>query len=113
VRLFIATSTYAVPIDVIEATLDEHVAWVVGGYTSRRTLVSGRQTPPVGGAMVFLAEDSEDAQRIADSDPFVRGGLASYDIVEIVPSEGERRSPEFSAFLADRCCSRLRTRKRV
>jgi uncharacterized protein YciI len=102
VRLFIATSAYAVPIDVIEATLDEHVAWVVDGYKSRRTLVSGRQTPPMGGAMVFLAEDPENAQRICDSDPFVRDGLATYDIVEIVPSEGARRSPEFSAFLTDR-----------
>ncbi|GKV74806.1 YciI family protein [Pseudarthrobacter sp. NCCP-2145] len=101
-RLFIATSTYTAPIDVIEATLGEHVAWVVDGYKSRRTLVSGRQAPPVGGAMVFLAEDPEDAQLICDSDPFVRDGLATYDIVEIVPSEGTRRSPEFSAFLAGR-----------
>jgi uncharacterized protein YciI len=99
VNVFIAISKYVVPLADVEAALPEHARWVAEGYGNGTFLVSGRQSPPVGGAMVFVARDHRSAQELVRSDPFVHRGIAEYELTEFVPSADERRSPEFAIFL--------------
>ncbi|MBS1665260.1 MAG: hypothetical protein JST68_29715 [Bacteroidetes bacterium] len=55
--------------------LDKHIA--AGDF-----LMAGRQEPRTGGIIIARGKNLAAIERITRTDPFVKGGLASVDIVE-------------------------------
>ncbi|KXO96118.1 YciI family protein [Tsukamurella pseudospumae] len=81
---------YLVPLDRIEAALDDHREWLGRHYDAGDFVASGPRTPRTGG--VIIAECSaEKALEAVASDPFALQGLAKHQVLEFVPS---RVSPE-------------------
>jgi uncharacterized protein YciI len=74
---------------------DEHLEWIGAQYESGHLLVSGRQSPAVGGVIVGRAE----ARGLLAEDPFVRAGLARYDVTEFEPTPAALARPELAAFV--------------
>jgi len=72
--------TYVAPLDEVDAQMKAHVDWLKIGFDQGIFLVAGRRTPRTGG--VILARGSADGVKsIAESDPFVTSGVASFELV--------------------------------
>lgn len=93
--MFVAVSTYLRPLEEVDAVRDEHLEWIDAQYESGNLLVSGRQSPAVGGVIVGRAEARES---LAD-DPFVRAGLARYDVTVFEPTPAALDNPGLAAFV--------------
>ena len=50
-------------------------------------LVSGRQVPRTGGIIITRGKNRAAVERMMQSDPFVKGKMASIDIVEFSASQ--------------------------
>ena len=77
----------------IEASVEEHVAWLLD--LERRDLLlasgpllSGPGTGPGSGVTILRAPDEETARKIADGDPFVRHGLRTFELYQWRLNEG-------------------------
>ena len=67
-----------------KAALDAHHAYLEPFVTSGKILVSGPK-PGGGGIMVLRAQDMEEVQTLIAKDPFVTGGVQTYDVTEFKP----------------------------
>jgi uncharacterized protein YciI len=65
----------------------KHIAWLNEHYDAGRFVVSGRQVPRTGGVIVARGDDREEIERIAASDPFVSGGVATCEVVQFRASQ--------------------------
>ena len=87
---------YTRPLDEVDALMAEHVAWLELGFAQGVFLVAGRQNPRVGG--VVLCRGSADAVRaVAETDPFVTGGVAGISVIEFNTSFAR---PELAAWMS-------------
>lgn len=98
INLYLAVSTYLVDGDRVLGALVEHRAWSKTNYENGTLLFSGRQDPPVGGVLAFRAADRAAADAFVESDPFVREGIAEYQILAVTPTPAPWRSPGFELF---------------
>lgn len=87
-RTFVLLVTYAVPLNRIDELLDDHRSWLDEQFAAGTFLVSGPQVPRTGGAIIATAESREHLEALVESDPLVRSGSASYEIVEFTPTRG-------------------------
>ncbi|MFL5843476.1 MAG: YciI family protein [Solirubrobacteraceae bacterium] len=78
--MFVAISQYLVGLDEVDPHRDAHKAWLAD--QGERIVVSGRQTPPDGGVIVFEAEDRAAAEALIATDPYVAAGVARYAITQ-------------------------------
>lgn len=62
--------------------MGDHVAFLEECYRSGVFLASGRQVPRRGGVIVAVARRRSDLETVMGHDPFVREGVATFDIVE-------------------------------
>ena len=97
--IFILTSRYVRPLVEVDAKLSDHIAWVTRQYREGRILVSGRQTPPVGGAIVMVAANESEVFRELSSDPFYAEGLADYSCIAFEQTMAPRRSQAYELFI--------------
>ena len=65
----------------------DHVAWLNEHYDAGRFLVSGRQLPRTGGVILARGDDREEIERVAASDPFVSGGVATCQVIQFRASQ--------------------------
>jgi uncharacterized protein YciI len=91
--VFVLLLTYVKPLDEVDALMREHMAWLRGHYAAGRFVVSGRQIPRTGGVILARGDDREEIEAIAASDPFVKGGVATCEVVQFRASQSE---PGFS-----------------
>ncbi|WP_088288258.1 YciI family protein [Kineosporia sp. A_224] len=75
----------AVDAAVVEAVLDEHLAWMLDGEAAGRVVASGPLTAgplarPGAGMTVLRATDEDDAADFARQDPFYRKGIRTFDV---------------------------------
>ncbi len=77
--------SYDAPLDAIDAAMKDHVAWLATGYEQGVILMSGRQVPRTGGAIVFRG-DADAVKAVVATDPFVARGLATAKIVPFTAS---------------------------
>ncbi len=84
--MFFVTVRYVKPLDVIDALLPGHVEYLRGLYAAGTLLLSGRQVPRTGGALVFRGLSREALAKELAKDPFAKAGAAEYDILEFTPS---------------------------
>lgn len=97
--MFVAVSTYTRALDQIDAVRGEHLDWIGRQYESGHLLVSGRQSPAVGGVVIGRAADLAAFRTLLAEDPFVRTGLARYDVIEFEPTPAALAAPGFAAFV--------------
>jgi len=87
----IAVVRYRVPLEGILEVVDEHRAWLRGLKEKGILLASGPLDPRYGGALLLrLPEGSgrADLDRLRDADPFVRTGVAQYELLAWQPNIG-------------------------
>lgn len=72
--------TYTAGLDAVDALMADHVAWLGKGFAEGLIVVAGRRTPRTGGVILFRGE-ADAVAKIAATDPFVAGGVASVDVI--------------------------------
>jgi uncharacterized protein YciI len=85
--LFVVSLRYLVALKQIDAVMAKHVVFLNKHYAAGTFLVSGRQIPRTGGIILARGKDRAVVERIMSQDPFVKGKLASVDIVEFKASQ--------------------------
>lgn len=84
--MFILSLNYIVPLEQIDASLQEHVPFLTAQYEQKKFIASGRKIPRTGGIILATAENIEEINAIIEQDPFFKKGLARYEITEFIPS---------------------------
>jgi uncharacterized protein YciI len=92
--VFVLLLTYVKPLDEVDALMGAHMAWLKEHYAAGRFVVSGRRVPRTGGVIIARGGDLAEVEALAASDPFVRGGVATCEVIEFRPSQA---SPGFDA----------------
>jgi uncharacterized protein YciI len=85
--MFVLLLAYTRPLDEVDALMRDHVAWLNEHYDAGRFVVSGRQIPRTGGVIVARGDDREEIERVAASDPFVSGGVATCEVIQFRASQ--------------------------
>lgn len=85
--MLLLLSRYLKPLDEVDRWVPEHRAFLDRHYAAGDFLVSGSLVPRTGGVIVTLALDRGRAEAILAEDPFVREGIAAYEIVEMRPTK--------------------------
>jgi len=89
--------TYLADLDVIDAAIAEHGAWLDQNYADGVFLASGRQEPRTGGVILADGLTLEGLNERLALDPFQQQGLAEY-------AEG-RRPRRMRIRCANRSCA--------
>lgn len=84
--MFIIILTYTKPIDEVDRHLTAHKAWVTQGFADGAFILSGGQHPRTGGVLLAVGEERVAVQARAEQDPFVTAGVATFQLIEVVPS---------------------------
>jgi uncharacterized protein YciI len=85
--MFVLLLTYVRPLEEVDALMRKHMAWVNEQYDAGRFVVSGRQVPRTGGVIVARGDDRDEIERIAATDPFVTGGVATCEVIQFRASQ--------------------------
>ena len=85
--MFVLLLTYVKPLAEVDALMREHVAWLNEHYDAGRFLVSGRRIPRTGGVILARGDDREAMEALAATDPFVRGGVATVEVIQFRASQ--------------------------
>ncbi len=84
--MFIAILTYKKPLEEVDRFLQAHRDYLAEHYAAGDFIVSGPQTPRVGGVILIKAESRAVVDSIIEQDPFNINGIADYRIVEFTPT---------------------------
>jgi len=88
----IAIVRYRKPLEDVLKVVDEHRAYLGGLKSKGLLLASGPLDPRYGGALLLrLPDGSGDAALLAirDGDPFVKQGVAQYELLPWAPNIGK------------------------
>jgi uncharacterized protein YciI len=85
--MFVLLLTYVRPLEEVDALMREHVAWLNEHYDTGRFVVSGRRVPRTGGVIVARGDERDEIERIATTDPFVSGGVATCEVIQFRASQ--------------------------
>lgn len=95
--MYIISLTYKVSLDIVNQHLNSHIDYLDEQYKLGNFQVSGRKVPRTGGIILSTLKDKQQLVAVLEKDPFKIHNLATYDIIEFVPS---KTSDEF-AFLQE------------
>ncbi|WP_084199646.1 YciI family protein [Noviherbaspirillum autotrophicum] len=84
--LYLILLRYRAALDEVDRHLDAHRAFLEQHYAAGHFLLSGRQEPRIGGAILARAGSREDVAGWLADDPFRQAGVADYDIVAWMPT---------------------------
>lgn len=84
--MFVILSRYLKPLDEVDRVVGEHRTFLEKHYVSGELLISGPQNPRTGGVIVTHEMTREAAEAMLAEDPFVREGIAEYQLVEFKPT---------------------------
>ena len=84
--MFLIVLNYIKPVSEAERFLAEHREFLERYYASGHFLLSGRQVPRTGGVILAVASTREEVERIIAEDPFHREQIASFTVIEFVPT---------------------------
>jgi uncharacterized protein YciI len=82
---------YRVPIDVVEASTEEHRAYLRELKAAGTLVASGPFVPRTGGAFLLRVPDDNAAaalDAVRDGDPFWKRGIANYQLLQWNPGVG-------------------------
>jgi uncharacterized protein YciI len=83
--IFIASLTYTVPIEQVDAVLADHLAWLKAGHDAGHFLAWGPREPRDGGLIFVKAASRAEAEVLLMSDPFMLHQLADLAIIQWTP----------------------------
>ena len=83
--IFIASLTYTVPIEQVDAVLADHLAWLQAGHEAGHFLAWGPREPRDGGLIFVKAETRAEAEALLMTDPFMLNGVADLAIIQWTP----------------------------
>lgn len=83
--VFIAILTYKKPLEEVDRFLQAHRDYLIEHYAAGDFIVSGPQTPRVGGVIIIKAESRAVVDSIIAQDLFNINGIADYQIVNFTP----------------------------
>lgn len=89
-ELFALIVDYVAPLPEVDALLEDHVRFLERFYAEGTFLMSGRQVPREGGFILAACEDRSSMEAVVAQDPFVRGGVAEYRVVQVQPTKAAR-----------------------
>lgn len=95
--MFIVNLTYVVPLEQIDAHMNEHMKFLNHYYKANMFVASGRKVPRTGGIILVLAKSKEEVEAIMDEDPFCIHKLADFTITEFLTSQSH---PDLKKLLA-------------
>lgn len=93
--MYVILLHYLKPLSEVDRYVAEHRAFLERHYAAGDFLLSGRQEPRSGGVIIARAETRAQIEAIVGEDPFKREQIASYEIVEFVPSLADARLAQF------------------
>lgn len=96
--MYIIEITYKVPTEVIDAHMDEHMAYIDKYYGTGHFLASGRKEPRDGGLIFAKAATKARMEDIVAKDPFNKLGLADYRLIEF---KATRKIKAYDAFAGE------------
>ena len=100
-ELFALVVDYVAPLAEVDALLEDHVRFLDRFYAEGTFLMSGRQVPREGGFILAVAQDRTSMEAVVAQDPFVRGGVAEYRVLQVQPTKAGRLvQPVLDAHLA-------------
>ncbi len=94
--LFVVILSYLVKAEKIDAFRPEHLEFLSDCYAKNLFIASGMQIPRNGGIIIAKCESKEALQQILANDPFAINNLATYQIIEFIPTKW---SDEFESIL--------------
>ena len=93
--MFVVLLKYVKPLPEVDRRMREHVAFLKQCYAEKLFVASGRREPRTGGVILARAASKEALAQVMDHDPFVKHGVATYEIVEFRTSQYD---PDFAPF---------------
>ncbi len=84
--MFIAILTYKKPLSEVDKFLAAHREYLAEHYAAGDFIVSGPQTPRIGGVIMIKADNRAAVDFIIAQDPFNINEIADYQIVEFTPT---------------------------
>lgn len=87
----LAIIRYRRPLDEVLTVVDAHRAYMQKLYEAGTLLASGPLDPRNGGAMLVRVPDDsviESLNSIRDNDPYVKSGMAQYELLPWAPTTG-------------------------
>jgi uncharacterized protein YciI len=86
--MYLMISKYLAPLDEVDASRADHMAFLDGLEERGLLVTAGRQSPPAGGVVILAVDDEAGARELMAGDPYVQRGLAEYSAVGWQPSRG-------------------------
>lgn len=84
--MFVVSLTYIRPLAEVDALLEQHRSFLERMYDAGVFLLSGRREPRTGGVILAQASSSAELSRLLAEDPFAIHDVASYEIMEFLPT---------------------------
>jgi uncharacterized protein YciI len=84
--VFVVLLTYTKPLAAVDALLPAHREFLQRMYQEGIFILSGRKEPRDGGVVLASAESAEELESVLVQDPFHIHGVASYQVIEFVPT---------------------------
>jgi len=84
--MFIVNLSYIKPLDLVDKHLPEHKEFLKEQYARGIFIASGRKVPRTGGIIIARAKSRKELLAILEADPFIKDGIADYDITQFTPS---------------------------
>lgn len=94
--MFLVLLQYVQPFEKVEEFLNEHILFLEMYYKQSKFIFSGRRNPRVGGLILANVRDEVELMNIINQDPFLRNGIAKYEIINFTPTKYD---PRFSCFV--------------
>lgn len=84
--MFIINLTYQKSTDDIDRILPQHIIYLEKYYSKGIFICSGRKDPRNGGIILCRSKNQAEAQQILQEDPFYINKIATYEIINFIPS---------------------------
>ncbi len=85
--MFIVSLNYTADLDCIDGHLADHIRYLDEHYALGHFVLSGRKMPRTGGVILSTLTDRNELEAVLAQDPFIQHHLATYDVIEMVPSK--------------------------
>lgn len=84
--MFVVNLSYIKPMSEVEKYVEVHMEFIKDMFLQNHIVCSGKKNPRTGGIVICNFADEEEARSILNKDPFVVYGVASYELIEFIPT---------------------------
>ena len=84
--MFVVLLSYTKPLEAVDALVPAHRDYLRQMYRSGTFLLSGRREPRDGGVILANASSLQELQAALAPDPFHVHGVATYQVIQFVPT---------------------------